>query len=486
MKSIVLIQPKDPDSFMSRKGFSKFTKKSVLYPPLGLATIAALTPAHYKVKIIDERIEEIDFDNPCDIVGITGYRYYKDRIIEIVYKFKKRGVLTVGGGTYCTNYFQDASKHFDVVISGEAERSWPQFLSEWEKGTYRSSYIEKHLIEIKNSPIPRWDLIQWDKYTMGSIQTSRGCPYDCEYCNVVKLFGREIRVKTYRQIFQELKILSSCGVPIISVVDDNLFVNKQYAKDLLKKIIHFNRRLKRPLIFIAQTTLDLAEDEELLDLVKEANFVHLFIGIETPRRESLISCNKRHNLNIDILEAVKKIQSRGIFIVAGMIVGFDTDDITIFEEQKQFLKESGILLPMINILVASPFTNLWYRLKKEGRLLPLIEEDSLSTVNFTPLLMSKERLESEHLKLLKTVYSIEHFKQSFLSFMKQIDARQIRRGSISARRAQLRSMNKFTLIAGYRIIRYYLFQAGKEKRRLFLFVLKHAFSKRSNMFTRCI
>ena len=477
MKSIVLIQPKAPETFLSHKSFSKFTKKPALHPPLGLATIAALTPPHYKVKIIDERIEEIDFNNYCDIVGITGYWFYKDRIIEILNEFKKRGVLTVGGGMYCTTNFRDALKHFDVVIPGEAERTWPQFLNEWEKGNYRSSYIENQLIDIKNSPIPRWDLIKWDKYSVGTIQTSRGCPHDCEFCDVVKLFGRELRVKAHYQILQELKTLSSCEVPYISIVDDNFFGNKQYAKKLLKNIIRFNRQQKKPLIFIAQATLDLAEDEELLDLVKEANFIQLFIGIETPREASLISCNKHHNLNINIFEAVKKIQSRGIFIVAGMIVGFDTDDITIFEEQRQFLKESGIILPMINLLVAHPFTKLWHRLEKDERLLPHIAEDSFSTVNFIPLLMSKEKLESEHLKLLRTVYSIEHFKESFLSFIKQIDAKQIHRSSLSAGLLQLRSMNKFTLMVGLRIIRFYLFQAGKEKRRLFFFVLKHALAK---------
>jgi radical SAM superfamily enzyme YgiQ (UPF0313 family) len=477
MKSIVLIQPKEPETYLSHKSFSIFTKKPVLHPPLGLATIAALTPLHYKVKIIDERIEEIDFSIPCDIVGITGYRFYEERIIEISNEFKKRGVLTVGGGIYCTTNFRDALKHFDVVISGEAEHTWPQFLNDWERGSYRSCYIEKELIDIKYSPIPRWDLIQWDKYTVATIQTSRGCPHDCEFCDVVHLFGRELRVKTHYQIFQELKNISSYGVPYIFFVDDNFFANKQYAKELLKSIIRFNRLQNRPIMFTAQTTLDLAGNEELLDLVKDANFIQLFIGIESPRKASLISCNKHHNLNIDMFEAIKKIQSRGIIIIAGMIVGFDTDDITIFEEQRRFLKKSGLILPNIKLLVASPFTKLWHRLAKAGRLLPHIAEDPFSTVNFIPLLMSKEKLESEHLKLLRTVYSIEHFKESFLSFIKQIDTRQIRRNAASAGWLQLRIMNKDILMIGLRIIRFYVFQAGKDKRRLFFFMLKHAFAK---------
>lgn len=477
MKTIVLIQPKTPEEYLSYRSFSKFTKNPALLPPLGLITIAALTPSHYKVIIIDERIEKIDFDISCDLIGITGYRYYKDRMLEIACKFKERGVLTVGGGTYCTDYLQDALKHFDVVISGEAERTWPQFLSEWETGNHKKSYIENKPVNIKSSPIPRWDLIKSDKYTMGAIQTSRGCPHDCDYCNVVKLYGRELRTKTQFQTLREIKRVASHGFPSVFFADDNFTGNKEYAKALLKDIIRFNRLRKNPIMFIAQTTLDLAEDEELIDLLKEASFFQLFIGIETPRKKSLIACNKRHNLKVEMIDAIKKIQSRGMFIVAGMIVGFDTDDITIFEEQRQFLIKSGITLPLINLLVAPKFTRLWHRLKKEGRLLSQIGEDSFLAVNFTPLLMSKEKLEREHLKLLRTVYGVDHFKESFQSFIEQIEIKQMQSGHRGKGRLQLHFTNKKIMMTGLRIILFFLFKAGKEKRELFVFVLKRALAK---------
>jgi len=477
IKNIVLIQPETPEEYLSYNSFARFTKKPALLPPLGLVTLAALTPSYYRVIIIDERIEKIDFNIPCDLVGITGYRFYKNRMIEIAYEFKKRQVLTVGGGTYCTDYFDDALKHFDVVISGEAERTWPRFLSQWEKGVHKKSYREKKPIDIKKSPIPRWDLIKTEKYTIGSIQTSRGCPNDCDFCNVVKFYGQELRTKSRSQTFRELKRVASYGFPSVFFADDNFTGNRQHAKNILMDIIRFNRLRKKPLIFIAQTTLDLAEDDELLDLLKEANFFQLFIGIETPRKNSLIACNKLHNLNMEMIDAIKNIQSRGMFIVAGMIVGFDTDDATIFEEQRQFLKKSGITLPMINLLVAPKHTRLWHRLKREGRLLPHVAEDSFLTANYVPLLMSKEELEEGHLKLLRSVYSIEHFKESFQSFIRQIDVNRMSSSPNAAEWKHLGSMNKNILFTGMRIILFFLFQAGKEKRRLFIFVLQQTFAK---------
>jgi len=477
MKTIALIQPKTPEEYLSYNSFSRFTKKPALLPPLGLITIAALTPAHYRVIIIDERIEKIDFSASYDLVGITGYRFYKNRMREIANQFKIRKILTVGGGTYCTDYHDDALELFDIVISGEAEYTWPRFLSDWEKGVYKRSYKEKGPIDLQTAPMPRWDLIKSEKYTLGSIQTSRGCPNDCDFCNIVKYHGRQLRTKTRSQTLREIETIASHGFHSVFFADDNFTGNIQHAKVLLEDIIQFNRLRKKPLMYIAQTSLDVAKDGELLDLLKEANFIQLFIGIETPRKSSLVVCNKHHNLKMEMTDAIKKIQSRGMFIVAGMIVGFDTDDVTIFKEQEQFLKQSGIMLPMINLLVAPKYTRLWQRLRKEGRLLMHVAEDSFLTMNFTPLLMTKEELESEHFKLLKVVSSVEHFKVSFRTFMGQLDEKKMRRSHHSIGWLQVLSMNQAILLTGLRIVLYYLFQAGREKRNLFLYVTKHALAK---------
>jgi radical SAM superfamily enzyme YgiQ (UPF0313 family) len=478
MKKIVLINPASPESFWSLTRSTDFTRRSAIIPPLGLATVAALTPATYHIKIVDDQIERIDMNMECDLVGITGYTVHKARMFELAGHFCARGILTVAGGPYCTSHVEECRQHFDVVIVGEAERIWPKFLRDWEQGNYLERYEETEYIDMASSPIPRWDLIQLDHYTTGMVQTSRGCPYDCEFCDVVSLFGHKIRYKGVEQVIAELKTLSTYRIPDIFFADDNFIGNRAYAKNLLKQVIQFNHSLSKPFRFITQLTLNVAQDEELLDLLREANFFAVFIGIETPKPESLLATNKSHNLKLDMLEAVRRIQSRGIIIFAGMIVGFDTDDQKIFELQRQFLQEAGIMFPMLGLLIAFKGTKLWDRLQQEGRLLPTSEPgDMFFTTNFIPLRMSKQALETNYVSLLNTVYSEDHFRTCFANFINQVDRKKISRNSAPANQLRLRYQRLFFITSGLRIIRYYLFNAPKSKRRLFGFVLKHAFAK---------
>ncbi len=479
MKKILLIHPVSPERFWSLKGICDISGRPSVLPPLGLATLAALTPAHYEVEIIDQSLETIDFDTPCDLVGITGYTVHRERITKIARGFQSRGKLTVGGGAFCSSYPEDAGAIFDVVVVGEAERVWPKFLEEWESGNHQSFYEEKEKIdlELNPSPLPLWDSVSMGKYMTGQVQTSRGCPYDCEFCDVISLFGRKTRHKTVEQVIAEIQQLVDQGMPEIFFADDNFIGNKVYSKALLKALIQLNKSLKVPIRFMTQLTLNVAKDDELLDLLKQANFFSVFIGIETPETESLIAINKRHNLGMEIKESIQKIQSRGILIICGMIVGFDTDDIHIFETQETFVREAGLMFPMVGILTAPKGTKLWDRLKRENRLLPNQDYgDAFLSTNMVPKQMSKHELENNYVRLLHTVYSDKHFRMSFKAFIDQIDVEELKRGSAPKQFFNPLKSSPFYLFYGLRILWTYL-SAGPTERKLAWYVLSLSIKK---------
>ncbi len=478
MKKILLIHPKSPETFWQLTGALSITKKKAVVPPLGLATLAAITPSHYEVEIIDEEIEDIDFDTPCDIVGITGYTLHAHRMHEIAHEFRKRGALIVGGGPYCTVHKDECKDHFDVLVCGEVEFIWPQFLSEWEKGEHKDYYIETNKISLEATPIPRWDLVKMEHYSGNMVQTSRGCPYDCEFCDVVALFGRKMRYKSYDRIIEEISIIEQMGRRDMFLADDNFIGNKRFVKELLQRLVEFNKTVKIPVRFMTQVTLNIAEDEDLLDLFKEANFYSFFIGIETPKKESLEATNKGHNARLDMVEAIRRIYSRGMFIVSGMIVGFDTDDISIFEMQRKFLKKTGLIIPMLGMLTAPKGTKLWDRLESEGRLIPNLETgDMFAETNFVPKLIKKEDLETNYLQLLQDVFRPTHFAETFKSMIAQVDVNKIKKDSSLARMMALSNFYPYALKVTFRLISHYLFSAGKAKRKLFFTVLKTAVKK---------
>ena len=478
MKKILLIQPKSPETFWQLTGVLDIVKRKSVNPPLGLATVAAITPKGYDIKIIDEEIEDIDFDTDCDIVGMTGYTIHSRRMFELAAEFRKRGKLTIAGGPYCTGHPHECRDHFDVLICGEAEYVWPKFLADYDSGNYSHEYIELDKIHMPDSPIPRWDLVALEHYSGTTIQTSRGCPYDCEFCDVVSLFGQKMRYKGYDQIIEEIKYATSLGRFDIFLADDNFIGNKKFVRELLRRIIELNKSLKKPNRYFTQVTLNVAQDEELLDMFQEANFYCFFIGIETPKEESLVHTNKAHNAKLDMKASIRRIQSRGIFIVAGMIVGFDTDDLDIFQLQKDFLAEAGLAIPMLGMLVATKGTKLWNRMEKEGRLFPELEEgDAFNLTNITPKLMAKSDLEKNYAQLLSDIYSIDHFKTRFESLLEQVDIEKVKRNSPLSRLMEISNFRFFTLGSTIRTIKHYLFHRNKNMRKLFTHLFKLVWKK---------
>lgn len=478
MKKILLIQPKSPDTFWKMKGSFEITGKKNLMPPLGLATVAALTPPYYEVEIIDEDIEKIDFDTKCDMVGITGYTLHQRRMFEISAEFRKRGVLTVGGGPFCSAHPKDCADYFDVLVCGEVEHVWSKFLTDWEKNEHQNYYKGEEGIDLSVTPVPRWDLTKLEHYSGAIMQTSRGCPYDCEFCDVVSLFGRRTRHKPLKHVMAEIKTLVELGSWEIFFADDNFIGNKKFARDLLKQLIELNKTLKKPVRFITQVTLNVAQDLELLDLFKRANFFSFFIGIESPNKESLIETNKRHNLKFDMKEAIRKIQSRGIFVISAMIVGFDSDDLDIFSLQSTFIRETGLTIPVLGMLTAPKGTKLWDRLEKENRLLTGLENgDTFTATNFIPKKMEKKELEDNYLKLLKEIYSFSHFLTRFQVLIDQIDLSEVKKNSPLAKQMKISNFRLYSLGVTFRLIRHYLFNRDKEMRSFFLSTLKIALKK---------
>lgn len=478
MKKIVLIQPRTPENFWTLHSFLHLMNKKGNIPPISLATIAALTPDKYEIEIIDENIQQIDFGIACDLVGITGYTVHSPRMLEISAEFRKRGVLTVGGGVYCTSHLEECRPNFDVVIAGEAENLWPQFLNELEEGAYKDCYIQPDFVDIQKTPTPRWELLPVEKYLSGIVQASRGCPNDCEFCDVTALFGRQCRYKHVDQIIEEARWFIDHGAIEVFFADDNFIGNKRKARAILKRLIALNEDSRSTVAYVTQVTISVAEDEELLCLFRKAGFIALFVGIETPKEASLKIANKQTNLNMDIHSAVRKIQSHGIMVYSGLVVGFDTDDLDIFTMQDEFLKTSGILVPMIGMLVAAKNTKLWKRLEKEDRLVPDREfGDQERTTNIIPLLMTREELQQNYFELIRKVHGVDHFWKRYQAFIRQIDLGKIYPDSILARYMAVKNFRLDLLMWTLRVVALYLFASNRAHRMLFFNVIGRTAAK---------
>ena len=373
MAHIVIINPRFGVSFWGLEHCMKLFGKRANLPVACLALLAALVPDHHEVTLIDENVEDIDFDAlaDADLVCVTGMSIQGRRLIEIVEEVKARGVMTVVGGPMATVEPEVLEGLADVVFVGEADDTWPQFLREWEEGRHRSRYEQPEKTEVTRLPLPRIDLLKIDRYMFGSLQISRGCPFTCEFCDIIVTFGRRPRLKTSEQVLAELEAFQHAGMKIVFVVDDNLIGNKKAIKPVLRDIVRWQQERAYPLTLFTEASLDLAEDDELMELMGLANFQNVFIGIETPNEDSLRETKKLQNVRPNagtLLERVHRIQGRGIDVWCGMIVGFDHDNSSIFKVMPKFLSDARISAALIGMLHAIPTTPLYDRLKKVGRL----------------------------------------------------------------------------------------------------------------------
>ncbi len=386
-------------------------------PPLGLATIAALTPDDIEVDLWDEAVNgQIKASTELkdyDLAGLTAYSAHLSRANEIGRIFRQRGVLTAIGGAGVLGDPERCLDVFDILFLGEAELTWPRFLTEWKTGHYRKVYRQVTRPNLALSPPPRWDSFNMNAYLLGMVQAMRGCPFDCEFCDVVRLFGRRSRHKPIDHILEEVATLERLGMREIFFCDDNFIGVPRFAKDLLRELAALNRSFRHPVTFSAELGINLAKDDEMLELFVDANFKAFFIGIESPNKESLKEANKLQNYRTDLLVDVKKIQSYGLGVRVSMIVGFDHDDTTIFDEHLRFIQEACAPRFSVNILKAPPGTRLWTRLCKEGRLVQY-DEDLFSgaahcITNIIPKQMTRVELYAGYRSLIERLYDWSNF-----------------------------------------------------------------------------
>jgi radical SAM superfamily enzyme YgiQ (UPF0313 family) len=411
MADIVLINPRFEISYWGMEHALPYLGKRANLPVASLPLLAALTPGEHTVTLIDENVEAINYDRcaKADIVGVTGMSVQRFRMKEILAELKRRGIFTVVGGPYVTvqeDYFEGLA---NAIFIGEAEETWPQFLREWSQGLHQYRYEQIEKSDMTKVPTPRFDLLKMKHYLFGSVQFSRGCPFQCEFCDIIVTFGRRPRLKTSPQIIAELEALRAEGMRIVFIVDDNLIGNKREIKKLLTELIDWQVKNAYPLTFFTEASIDLADDPELMRLMVDANILAVFVGIESPNEASLRETKKFQNVREGgtILEKVHRIQNAGMEVWCGMILGFDNDDATIFNAQREFLQDARISSAMIGMLAAIPKTPLHERLANEGRLDPS-DEPEFGT-NVIPLQMTREELREGYVKVLNELYAPEAY-----------------------------------------------------------------------------
>jgi radical SAM superfamily enzyme YgiQ (UPF0313 family) len=401
---LLLINPRFPESWWSSTwALQLLPNKGAVSPPLGLATVAALAPPDWEIEIIDENIEEIDFAPEADIVGICGMGVQFPRQRELIREFRKRGYYVIAGGSYASLCPENYEGLADTVVAGEAEYIFPEFCRDFERGEAKALYHETGTVALTDSPTPRFDLLKLDRYIYTSLQFSRGCPFRCEFCDIIVMFGRKPRIKSLEQVGRELDAIRRYGARGAFFVDDNLIGNLPEARKLLRFLGEYQRTHGPRLSFGTEASLNLAQHPDLLALFRDANFGWVFIGIESTDPESLKETKKTQNLHEDILTSIRRIYAHGIEVLAGFIIGFDHDTQDSFEQQYNFITAAGIQSAMIGLLTALPKTPLYERLKKEGRLTTLEDahDNTRPVTNVVPLKMSYDVMVDGYIALYR-------------------------------------------------------------------------------------
>jgi len=427
---ILLIYPRYPGTFWSFKYALKFISKKAASPPLGLMTVASMLPRDWKKRLIDMNISALTEDDLkwADYVFISAMIVQKKSTREVINNCKKLGTKIVAGGPLFTTSYEEF-EDVDHLVLNEAENTLPAFLDDLENGCAQHIYSFNKWPDLKDTPCPQWELIDIKNYASMNIQYSRGCPYNCEFCDIVVLSGHTPRTKSKGQILRELEVLYKQGWKGgVFFVDDNFIGNKKRLKtEILPSLIDWMRQKRHPFSFFTEASINLSDDEELMQLMVQAGFRSVFIGIETPNEASLVECNKYTNKSRDLIACVKKIQDFGLQVQGGFIVGFDHDPPSIFEKQISFIQKSGIVTAMVGLLNAPRGTRLYHRLKKENRLLNDPSGDNTDfSINFIPK-MDIETLIKGYKKILNTIYSPKQYYKRVITFLKVYKPKPLKR-----------------------------------------------------------
>lgn len=418
---ILLVYPEYPNTFWSFKYALKFISKKASFPPLGLLTVASILPKAWEKKLVDMNVERLKDSDIlwADYVFISAMSIQEQSSREIIKRVKSLNKKIVAGGPLFTarHYEFEDIDHF---VLNEGELTLPEFIKDLEEGSLKNIYTSNDFADITKSPVPMHSLIDMAKYAAMNIQYSRGCPFDCEFCDITVLFGRKPRTKTVNQIISELDSIYSLGWRGgVFFVDDNFIGNKRHLKDeILPAIIDWMEIHNYPFTFNTQVSINLADDEELLKLMAKAGFTNIFVGIESPNDDSLEECNKNQNKRRDLLKNVRKLQSFGFDVQAGFILGFDNDPFNIFDKLIKFIEESNIITAMVGILNAPVGTRLYERLKKENRIIKYMTGDNTDfSTNILPK-MGIEKLVLGYQRVVNTIYSPKFFYDRVIRFLK--------------------------------------------------------------------
>ena len=417
---VLLINPAFPDTFWSFRHALRFIKRRAAFPPLGLLTVAAMLPSGWHKRLVDTNVRPLtDHDLQwADLVMISGMAVQRQDARQIINRCKKAGLRVVAGGPLVTAE-PHAFQNVDHFIFNEAELTLPRFLEDLASDQAKPSYSTSEFADLTRSPAPLWSLVKPRDYASASIQFSRGCPFDCEFCNITSLLGHKPRTKTGRQITDELESLHQIGWrgPIF-FVDDNLIGNKKALRnELLPALIQWQKHhLHTPLQ--TQVSINIADDQPLMRQMVQAGFDTVFIGIETPDELGLAACNKRQNLHRDLTHAIRRIHHAGLQVQGGFILGFDTDTPSIFQRQVEFIQKSGIVTAMVGLLQAPPGTRLYQRLTNEGRLIGTFTGDNANGATNILTQLPRETLREGYHWVMRHLYDPEAYYQRIKQFLR--------------------------------------------------------------------
>jgi radical SAM superfamily enzyme YgiQ (UPF0313 family) len=425
---ILLVYPEFPDTFWSFKYALRFVCKKASSPPLGLITVAAMLPRDWEVRLVDMNVATLTTQDTgwADMVFLSAMTIQRESAHAVITRCKQAGVTTVAGGPLFAGEYQDFAD-VDHFVLNEAELTLPPFLADLAQGRPQRVYRSDGFADIRQTPTPRWELLDLRRYATMSVQFSRGCPFNCDFCNVTALLGHKVRAKSAQRIVAELDALYDLGWRDgIFFVDDNFIGNKRQIKgEILPALIEW-RRGKAGLPFSTEASINLADDDELMQLMVEAGFESVFVGIETPNDESLTECKKSQNRHRNLIENVKRLQRAGLQVTGGFIVGFDSDTPSIFQQQIDFIQQSGIVAAMVGLLQAPVGTRLYERLKEEGRLLARMSGDNVDgSTNIIPR-MSLDTLRDGYRHILDHIYAPEHYYARVRTFLLEYRSPQIK------------------------------------------------------------
>lgn len=417
--NVLLVYPRHPDTFWSFKHVLRFLGKQSAFPPLGLLTVAAMLPADWRLKLVDTNVEPLA--DACidwaDWVLVSGMIVHKASAHEIAARCAARGRALIAGGPLFTTGHAEFPEipHF---VLGEAEGVIGELVADMLRGRVKPQYRAERFPDLRTSPVPRWDLIELRRYVTMPVQFSRGCPFDCEFCDIVAMYGRLPRTKAPQQVIAELEALQRAGWrDMVFIVDDNFIGHKKRVRELLAALVEWRARARPQMGFLTEASINLADEKDLLELMVRAGFRKVFVGLETPVVESLEECRKVQNSKRDLVGAVHAIQAAGLEVMGGFIVGFDSDPRDIFRRQFEFIQRAGVVTAMVGLLSALPQTRLYERLAREGRILAdSLGDNTAAVLNFVPRL-DRAVLHDGYRELMRSLYAPRNYYRRLRAFL---------------------------------------------------------------------